>query len=161
MKRWAFLIAAAPLAACGSPDAGTSVTINAGSDAASIKGDLTKGGTATIDVPGFKGSIQLPKLQLDADNFEMNGVHLFPGSTIGGVNVNSDNKEGVVNVSFDSPGSVTAVRDWYRDKLQAAGFKLTQDGNGLTGITDEGKPFRMTLDAAGTDKAKGNIAIGG
>ena len=161
MKRWALVLIAAPLAACGSPDAGTSVTINAGSEAASMVGDLTKGGTATIDVPGFKGSIQLPKIQLDADNFEMNGVRLFPGSTIDGVNVDTNNKEGVVNLSFNSPGTVTAVRDWYLGKLQAAGFKLTVEDIGLTGTTDEGKPFRMTLDPAGADKAKGTISIGG
>ncbi len=35
-------------------------------------------GAVAINVPGFSGKLDLPKIHLDADDFEMNGVHLYP-----------------------------------------------------------------------------------
>lgn len=157
-------VALIPLAACGDGKDGASFSINAsdadGNGTASIDGK----GEATIDTPFFKGKVTLPKLKLDADNFDMNGVHLYPGSTISGMNVDMKDRpgnkhDGQVRVTFASPAAPSTVRDWFKEKLNAAGFKLGDKGNGLTGKTDEDKPFTLELTPDGADKSNGVITI--
>lgn len=159
-----WLVALLPLAACGG-GTGTSISINT-SDA---DGNVTLGtdanGQVAIDTPAFKGKLTLPKLQLNASDFDMNGVHLYPGSTIGSMNVDAHDrpgtdKDGSVRVGFESPAAATTVRDWFRTKLNAAGFTVHDDGTGLSGTTDEHQPFKLDLNPAGADKAKGTITIG-
>uniref|UniRef100_UPI0035CB97E0 hypothetical protein n=1 Tax=uncultured Sphingomonas sp. TaxID=158754 RepID=UPI0035CB97E0 len=156
-------LALLPLAACDDGKGGTSISINSSDDngAASIDGN----GEATIDTPFFKGKVQIPKLKLDASNFDMNGVHLYPGSTIGAMNIDAQDRpvednDGQVRVTFASPAAASTVRDWFKAKLTAAKFKVEAKGNGLVGKTDEGHPFSLDLTPAGPDKADGVIHIG-
>jgi hypothetical protein len=161
---------AATLSACDDSKTGTSISINStdsdGNVVASMDGNT---GAVAINVPGFSGKLNLPKIHLDADDFEMNGVHLYPGSTISGMNVeahddgkpgkNDDDDNGSVSVSFQSPAAPATVRDWFQQKLNGAGFNVVPNGNGLTGTTDEKKPFKMELTADGSDKSKGVITL--
>jgi hypothetical protein len=152
-----------PLAACNGSGGGTAISINSSDDNA--VGSLDGNGSATIDTPFFKGKVQLPKLKLDASNFDMNGVHLYPGSTIGDMNIDAHDRPGTkddgrVRVTFESPASAATVRGWFREKLGAAHFTLLPTGNGLAGKTDEGQPFLLDLTPDGADKAKGVITIG-
>lgn len=158
-------LALVPLAACGDGKEGSSFSINTADADGNASGASIDGkGQATIDTPFFKGKVTLPKLKLDASSFDMNGVHLYPGSTISSMNVDvtgkSDEKhDGRVRVAFDSPAAPTEVRDWFEKKLTAAGFKLTAKGSALTGTTDEDKPFTLDLTPAGADKSRGIITI--
>ena len=153
-----------PLAACDSGKDGSSFSINTSDSDGNATASVDGKGQATIDTPFFKGKVTLPKLKLDATNFEMNGVHLYPGSTIGGMNVDVKDRpgntdDGRVRVTFASPAAPATVRDWFKDKLNAAGFKLTASGYGLTGKTDEDKPFTLELAPDGADKSNGVITI--
>ena len=160
-------LAAATLAACGSGD-GTSISINAaGDDGDNMTAAMTQNGQLAINLPGgFSGNIKLPKLKINAENFDMNGVKLFPGSTISSMNIDAkDNAagkdSGKVRIAFESPATPTKVRDWFLDKLsKEAGFTIAANGNALTGTTDEKQPFRLDLAADGADKSKGTIVIG-
>lgn len=162
MARILLLVAilALPLAACDRPGAGTSVSINAdgGNATGSIDG---ASGEVKIDVPGFNGQFKLPKIQLDAGDFDLNGVRLYPGSIIDTVNVATTSEDGGLRLGFSSPGSAEQVRGWFQDRLGKAGFTLRQDGQGLTGTTDENKPFRLELTGDGANRAKGTIVLGG
>lgn len=151
---------ALPLAACDRPSEGTSVTINAdgGNTLGSIDG---RSGEVKVNLPGFSGQIKLPKVQLDATNFDLNGVHLYPGSTIDAVDVGSSDKDAGVRIRFTSPATPEQVRGWFNERLGKVGFQLKQDGAGLTGTTDENKPFRLDLDGDGGTRAKGTIVLGG
>lgn len=162
------LVVAAPLAACDDSKTGTSISINSTDSDGNVLATMDgNSGAVAINVPGFSGKLNLPKIHLDAEDFEMNGVHLYPGSTISGMNVeahddgragrNDDN--GSVRVSFASPATPTTVRDWFQQKLNGAGFTVKPDGNGLTGTTDEKKPFKLELTADGADKSKGVITV--
>jgi hypothetical protein len=98
----------------------------------------------------------------------MNGVHLYPGSTISSINVNGgdDNKDegkdpGKVRIAFTSPATAATVRDWLKERLGKAGFTLSTDGAGLTGKTDDGKPFALKLTDQGANKSSGTIDMGG
>lgn len=161
MTRMLFLTAALalPLAACDRADTGTSVSINGdgGNALGSIDG---ASGKVKVDVPGFSGQFTLPKIQLDANDFDLNGVRLYPGSTIDTVNVATARKDGGLRLGFTSPGSADQVRNWFQDRLGKAGFTLRQDGQGLVGTTDENKPFRLELNGDGADRAKGTIVLG-
>jgi hypothetical protein len=153
-------VALLPLAACGADKDGTSISINTSNGDGSVLAGFDGNGEASIDTPFFKGKVTLPNVKLD-----MNGVHLYPGSTIGSVNITAKNKpdaeeDGHVRVAFTSPASPAAVRDWFKTKLTSAGFTLTAEGNGLTGKTNEGEPFALDLVPNGSDMAKGVITIG-
>ena len=97
----------------------------------------------------------------------MNGVRLYPGSTISTMNIDAhdsgkagkDDDSGTVKVSFASPAAPGVVRDWFQQKLSAAGFTVSVSGNGLVGTTDEKKPFRLDLTPDGADKSKGTITV--
>ena len=152
-----------PLAACGSKE-GASISINTSDSDGNVVAAVDGKGETTIDTPFFKGKITIPKLKIDASNFDMNGVHLYPGSTIGGMNIEAHDRpgkedDGNVRVSFSSPAAPATVRDWFKEKLTAAGFKLTAKGDGLSGTTDEGKPFTLDLTPDGADKSKGVITL--
>ena len=161
------LIAAAALAACGDSGTGTSIAINTG-DGNMVAG-VDGNGQLAINLPGgFAGNVKLPKMTLNADNFDMNGVHLFPGSTISGLNVDANGARnggqdgGLVRVTFASPASPGTVRDWFFEKLsKQAEFKITASGDDLIGTTDENEPFRLDLAPDGADRSKGTIVIGG
>ena len=143
-----------PLAGCDRQGEGTSVSINA--DGGNVLGAVdAKSGEVKLNVPGFSGQIKLPKIQLDATNFDLNGVHLYPGSTIDTVDV----RDGGLHLGFTSPATPDQVRDWFQQRLAKAGFTLKQEGNALTGTTDEKKPFRLDLNGDGTT-AKGTIVLG-
>lgn len=149
------------LAACNDRDSGTTVSINAenGTALASANGST---GEVKVDLPGFQGTLKLPKVQLKSDDFDLNGVRLYPGSTIEGFNVDAGGGKdnGRVRVSFTSPAAPATVRDWLLTRLNGANFSVTADGNGLTGTTDDHKPFRLELTPAGADHAKGTITMG-
>ena len=164
----AALILAATLGACHGSKEGTSITINTTDADGNTVADLNgNSGALSINTPGFSGKITLPKVHLDGGDFDMNGVHLYPGSTVSAMNIDAhdggksgDEDRGVVRISFASPAAPATVRDWYRQKLTAAGFTLSPSGNGLVGTTDEKKPFKLDLAADGADKSKGTITVG-
>lgn len=151
------LAAACLLAACGGPnDGGATMSIDTGNGTAQIDGST---GQVTLDTPLIKGSVKLPRLDIAAENFEIGGVRLFPGTKIGAVNINGRGEgDGIVRVAFDSPAAIGTVRDWLVQQFQQAGTKVEVRGDSLTGAA-EGKKFRIDLKPAG-DRATGEVTIG-
>ncbi|WP_066816693.1 hypothetical protein [Sphingomonas mali] len=158
--------AALALAACGEHDGNsTSISFSGNSSGGAVSGGIDSSGNLKINANGFKADLKLPKFSVDANNFEMNGVHLYPGSTISSINVNGgqdeDKDPGKVRVAFTSPANAATVRDWLKERLGKAGFALSADGAGLTGKTDDGKPFALKLSDQGANKSSGTIDMGG
>lgn len=165
MRTALLLLPLLTLAACGSGD-GTSIKINAKSDAngSSTTVSTDGNGQAAIKVPGFEGKIRLPQIHVNAENFDLNGVKLYPDSTVKELNVdaNTDGEgkdSGKVHVAFESPAALATVQAWYRDKMAARGFKVAADGNGLKGTTNDGERFTLALAADG-DKTRGTLDVG-
>ena len=165
MRRAMILAPALLLAACGSnerSDEGTEISIRGGGDN-TMSAALGKDGKVAIDLPGFKANIDLPSIQLDANDFKLNGVSLPAGSKITSMNLagNGDvDSKGAFEVHFTTPGPVTGVREWFQGRLAGEGFTLKAQDDGLTGTTDEGKAFRLTTNAAGQG-SESVITIGG
>lgn len=164
-------LCALPLAACDANqdgnETGTTISLNAhDSDGNVVAGIDGNTGDMAINAPGFSGKIHLPRIKLDASDFDMNGVHLYPGSTISGMNIDAHNSgpgsddDGTVKVTFESPAKPDTVRAWFEEKLNGAGFSVKADGTGLSGTTDEKKPFTLDLRPVGADHARGVITIG-
>ena len=160
--------AALALAACGEHDGNsTSISFSGNSSDGAVSGGIDSSGNLKIDANGFKADLKLPKFSVDASNFEMNGVHLYPGSTISSIDVNGGDDDGKgkdtgkVRVAFTSPATAATVRDWLKERLGKAGFTLSADGTGLTGKTDDGKPFALKLNDQGATKSSGTIDMGG
>lgn len=144
-----------PIAACDRSNKGASVTINAADSVTN-----SDAGEMKIDVPGFQGSIKLPKIKIDAGDFDLNGVKLYPGSKIESVNLAGDaGKRGGVRVRFTSPAAPETVRDWFLERLGKVGYRVHADGANLVGATDKGKPFRLDLKPNGADRANGMVLI--
>lgn len=157
------LLPALLLASCGD-DKGTSISISGKDEngkpaTASMNGDT---GRVKVDVPGFAADIKLPKIQLDAANFDMNGVKLYPGSTITNMNIDSAKGGDAVAISFDSPADPAKVKAWFAEKMQAARFTVADAPAGLSGRTDDGDAYSLTL-APGADghSSNGRIRIEG
>lgn len=147
------LIMATALSGCDKSGGGTSISIASENGAGgSIDGNS---GAVKIDTPVFKGEFNLPKINLTAENFDINGVHLYPGSRIAAVDIKPEKNDddGIVTVRFESPASVDTVRGWLKDQFDRKGTKVSVEGNSIHGEADD-KPFRFDL------APKGNVAAG-
>jgi hypothetical protein len=169
-----FLIAplvALALTACGSNaddgKTGTDISI----DAVSEKGNPIKAssdgktGEVAIDLPGFKANIAMPKINLDADNFDIDGVKLYPGSKVTSMKVEalSGKKDnGNVRISFDAPAAPDVVKAWFLEEI-SGNKKLTVSATatGLTGTNEDGDPFTLDLQPGEAGHSIGSIAISG
>ena len=163
MYRYAFLLAPLTLAACA-PEGNSTITINGEDGNVSIVTDAD--GRTTVNAPGVNASINLPQVKIDAADFEVNGVKLYPGSTIRNFNLEAtegsgaEKDKGRMDLSFDAPASLDKVQAWFRDAMAKRKFKVSPQGNGFAGTTDEGDPITVELNADGADKTTGRMIVG-
>ena len=154
------------LAACDGKG-GTSVSINATSDDGDNSTFAMDNDTVAIKGDGFEGNFKVPAIKMTAENFDMDGVKLYPNSTITSFNIDAkdhpgDGKdEGKVVAAFTSPAALATVKSWFRDKLTAKGFKFSEKGNGFAGTTEDGERFTLDLSADGGEKTSGKMEIVG
>lgn len=144
--------ALALLTACGKSDDknGTEISIT-GTDSkgkpAGAKLD-GKAGRVTLDVPGVKLDLPLPKIELDAGDFGIGDVSLYPGTKINTLNIATDKKgdgEDEVKITFDAPATPDKVIAWFAEQMKAEGFTLNLNGASIAGKTDDGDPFTLNL----------------
>ncbi len=166
--------AALALVACGSKSddgkAGTDISINAVTDEGNpVKASSDgKTGEVAIDAPGFKASIAMPKIKLDADNFDIDGVKLYPGSKVtamkldqlAGTKDSESEKRGTVRIRFDAPAAPDVVKAWFVEKLTGNDkFTVTQSINGISGTGKDGEPFMLDLQPGESGHTMGSMTI--
>lgn len=165
MTRFALLLAPLALAACGGAGTSISLTGNGTDGEGNVSIKTGADGGVSIEAPGVSINTKLPKINLTSEDFDINGLKLYPNSAIREFNaVGSDkggNGEGQVTVAFDSPASLATVQGWFRDNLAKNGFKAEASGNGFKGTTKDGEAFTLELNADGADKAKGKMVVTG
>ena len=153
------------IAACGSRDHG--VTTNAvGPDGKKVVSGLS------IDTDAFKANVEIPGLQVSGENMDIDGIKLYPGSTVRGVKVAANDANGTKahSVAFDfiSPAGPEAVAKHLIEQAEHAGFSVLRapDLNGaavLEGRKDkagDNNHFRFVLKATGA-QTDGNATIDG
>ena len=111
--------AALALTACGASaddgKTGTDISIDATTDEGEVVKASSDGKTGEVEInaPGFKASIAMPKVNLDSENFDMDGAKLYPGSKILSMKVDNVMRAagtkgdggGTVRIRFDSPAA--------------------------------------------------------
>ncbi|AMO71202.1 hypothetical protein [Sphingorhabdus sp. M41] len=154
-----------PLSACskvedGSDD-GSGMSIDFSDDSKSDAEKIKIGGGGedskfSIKADGFSMEVDLPSITLDSDDFDMNDVDLYPGSRVTSFDIQDKSEQGgKVKISFKAPVGVDKLADWYETQLKANDFEVARDGSNLSGKTEEGDPFSLTLTEVSGDQSKG------
>jgi hypothetical protein len=167
VTKFAILLPALALVACSDADNRSSADIN-------FSGDFSNGsevaitadsdtGKVGVKLPGFEAKLNLPKAMLDKSNFELDGVKLYPGSKVTGVNVDagSGSKQDSVRIAFSAPAKPGIVRDWFVKSFTDKSVSVTPSATGLSGTDKDGSPFTMTLADAGGAATAGTIVMTG
>jgi len=158
------LIALAPLllAACNEAEEATPITLDADTGNGAAAAMMDKDGRVLIDTPVFKGEVQLPKMAIDAANMDIDGLKLFPGAKVAGLDVRGrkagDGGSGV-EIRFDAPEQVAVVRDWFIGEGRRAGFDFRTEGGSLVGTSGKGEPVRIDLADAANGHTSGVITV--
>lgn len=140
-------IAALPLAACDIQKTGKddkAVNINASDD-----------GAVSFQVPGVKGNFKLPASLMKHSDMDIDGVKLFPGSSVNGVRA----EDKIVTIGFTSPGSVAELKDYYGKQFADKQVTATIQGDGFGGKTKDGDDFTLSFVATNADKTAGTMVI--
>lgn len=126
-------------------------------------------GNVTVTTPGFDVNLRLPKIALGADDFDIDGVKLYPGSTISQLRVDAADKggkggkdEAAIDVSFTSPASAKTVAGWFARRFTQKQIAFERAGDTLTGQTADGDAFVIELadeTVGGALGAKGSIHL--
>ena len=87
---------------------GASVEISADGNVAIAAKDGAEG--VSVSVPGFEGKVKIPGMELGGDHMDIDGMKLYPGSKLSGIDVTDQSGAGDGVVSVGSPaGSVDGV----------------------------------------------------
>ncbi|MDR6851865.1 hypothetical protein J2Y54_001358 [Sphingomonas sp. BE123] len=159
---WLMLPLAVAVSGCGGGDEGTSISIQG--DNGSVTAQADKDGKVSVKAPGFEGSIKLPKFSIGAENFEIDGVRLYPGATIASLNIDDrqdGTQSGGVKVTFNAPAEAARVRNWFREQMEGAGFTVTGNRDELTGKTKSGSPYTLKIDGTGDAQSRGTLTVSG
>ena len=158
-------VAALALAGCGSKDeekkAGdTGIAVwDDGKPAAAETGEK---GKFAMSLPGFDLKMDLPQSMLDKSDFEIDGVKLYPGSTITAMAIAKPKSGGEANVDigFVSPADPAAVRAYF---VKEFGDRLEPStaGGALSGETSDGDIFTIKLAPAAGGGSTGTLRING
>ena len=129
--------AASASSGTGERNASTAVATSSNGDSSSI----------SINSDGLKMNVRVPSFDIDPVSGKSEG--LYPGSKVTGLNVNSNSDNGAgssrVELRFTAPASPEKVADWFEKKFRKDGAQAALSGNTLTGTTEDGDPFILTL----------------
>ena len=150
------LIALVALGACRDKpeEAKNSASASASASSASASGNQ----------PGMKIEVINPDVNLKADDFNIDGVKLYPGSTITKMNVEttSDTAKGqksAVKVGFESPANAKILADWFDAEMKKAKFTTARSGYDISGQTPSGQQFILKIGDVGGRKSSGTVEI--
>ena len=173
MRHFVLLLAVAALSACGhkaEQETQTTVTKDGVTTTTIVKrsGDASAVSGLKIDSDKFKADIEIPGISFGGDHMDMDGMKLYPGSTVKGVRVHATDrpgaKHGEVTMSFTSPAAPAAVAKHTADQARAAGFTLTSNTTALVSGTKPGddgtNSFSVTLNPDG-DATVGQLTMTG
>lgn len=101
-----------------------------------------------LSLPGFDLKMDLPNAMLAKSDFELDGVKLYPGSTINAMAVAKPERgvDAQVDIGFAAPADPAAVRAYFVKEL---GDRIEDPGAArLSGRTSDGDIFTIDLTPA-------------
>ena len=122
----------------------------------------------SVSVPGFEGKMKIPGLDLGGDHIDIDGMKLYPGSQVKGINVTDRKGPGhsLVEIGYTSPAGPETVSAYYADAARERDFtdiKLaTKDGvETFTARKPDGDEVTITMTPAAGKTTAGRITIRG
>ena len=157
------------LAACGSEekkaDDSTEIAINAGDEGGGIQiKSGADGGKLKIDAGGVNIGLDIPDVgDLDiGQDFDIDGVGLYPGSKITSMDIDARDKNGAHDArgkfGFTAPAAPTIAADWMVGEFAKKGIKVTRTGDTLAGMDKDGDNFTIRFNPDGK-ASKGEVLI--
>lgn len=139
------------------------------------KGDDAAGGNSSasshvsLDIPGFSAKVDLPAFDAEGKNMDIDGIKLYPGSQVTGVDIKADGGadtskgKGSVRISYASADAPAKLRAYYEGAAKDHGFTSTaptQEGPAtlLNLTSSEGKAVRIAIEPDGAG-SKGALTI--
>ncbi|WP_194954865.1 hypothetical protein [Sphingopyxis solisilvae] len=168
--RFAYLIPPMMLlAACGSEekkaDDSTEVSINAGDKGGGIQiKSGADGGKLKIDAGGVNIGLDIPNVgDLDiGQDFDIDGVGLYPGSKITSMDIDARDKNGrheaKAKFGFTTPAAPAIAADWMAGEFAKKGIKVTRTGDAIAGTAKDGDNFMIRFNPDGK-ASKGEVLI--
>jgi len=152
-----------------------SASANAGSSdntSSSAEVNLDNGnGAVGIKLPGFSANVNMPGLNLNNGNFDIDGLKLYPGAKIGKMNVKastaeSDDGKGTVNLDFEAPVAPNLVHDYYAKGLTDHGYTLDKETTPMKIVADKdgedsNKHVELLLTSSGATATHGVLTLSG
>jgi hypothetical protein len=129
-----------------------------GNGAGDMSGDGSK--TVSVDVPGFSAKVAVPDLDIGGKDTDIDGIKLYPGTKMNGVNVlanagdgSGGESQGKVVMAFSAPIPPDQLLGYYKGEAAKAGWKEEPAPGGsqfaATKIDEKGKSTHLTLNLAG------------
>ena len=135
--------------ATGDGDTNVAVSRSDGASTVSVTGDHG----IKIDTDGFKAALDIPGMNIGGKDFDIDGMKLYPGSTVKGIAVRAretdGKKTGGATFTFTSPATPDAVLVHAEAQAKAADYTVTRSGLTLRGTKDGESSFVYTVAAAG------------
>jgi len=153
------LCAFAALSACDGN--GQGLSINASIDGDNASAATGSGGNVSFELPGFSAKVNVPEGLMDKSDFDIDGVKLYPGARVTGMNVNATGggSTSIVKIAFAAPDAPAKVRDWYENAFAAKSIAITRSGEGLAGKTADGDGVLMAFAPSNGGGTTGTIDI--
>ncbi len=126
-------IAALPLAACE--------VQKTGKDDATVNINASENGAVSFQVPGVKGNFKLPASMMKHSDMDVDGVKLFPGSSVNSVRAEDKN----VTIGFNAPASIAQLKEYYGKEFAKKGVNAVIQGDGFAGKTKDGDDFTLSF----------------
>jgi len=106
----------------------------------------------SLSVPGFEGKVKIPGMELGGENMDIDGMKLYPGTKLSGINVTdqSGKGNGKVEMRFASPASPDKVAAYYAAAARDAGFSdiaVKKGPDGATLTATKGDRDRIAITA--------------
>ncbi len=121
-----------------------------------------------VSLPGFEGKMKIPGLQLGGDNMDIDGMKLYPGSEVKGINVTDQKGAGnsLVEMRFVSPATPDKVAAHHAEAARSENFSninvTSKDGVAtFTAKKSDGDDVTITMNPAPGGTTAGQILIRG
>ena len=128
----------------------------------------TMGGHVSLDTKDLQADLKLPKVAMDAAHMDIDGVQLYPGTKVKGVNVQAHDAadgadQGKVTIAFANPDAPTKLLDYYHKALSDRGYSVAAATAGtlaLAAAKPPHKDVRVALEPEGSGST-GTIVVSG
>lgn len=116
-----------------------------------------------IDTDEFKASLDIPGMEMGGKDFDIDDMTLLPGTKVRGMKVKvsekAGKKDGVVTITFVSPGTPAAVLDHAETQAKEKGWSVARTVDGVGGTKDD-KTIAYKVAASGA-QTTGTVTISG